>query len=123
MFDRPLFADDMGIPIDIDAEAKVSYKLCGYRVKSGIFGRTAKFGQRPCLFHISNIGIKNILTKQTVKILMRWLIRNRLIWIYTVRKCVCEFTYIRIYPTLPFLKYFLFITLSPQVATFAVCCW
>ena len=30
MFDRPLFADDMGIPIDIDAEAKVRYKLCGY---------------------------------------------------------------------------------------------
>ena len=29
------------------------------RVKSGIFGQTAKFGQRPCLFHISNIGIKN----------------------------------------------------------------
>ena len=28
------------------------------RVKSGIIGRTAKFGQRPCLFHISNIGIK-----------------------------------------------------------------
>ena len=28
------------------------------RVKSGIFGKTAKFGQRPCLFHISNIGIK-----------------------------------------------------------------
>ena len=27
MFDWPLFADDMGIPIDIDAEAKVSYKL------------------------------------------------------------------------------------------------
>ena len=26
MFDRPLFADDMGI----DAEAKVNYKLCGY---------------------------------------------------------------------------------------------
>lgn len=23
MFDRPLFADDMGIPMDIDAEAKV----------------------------------------------------------------------------------------------------
>ena len=36
------------------------------RVKSGIFGQTAKFGQRPCLFHISNIGIKNKLTKQTV---------------------------------------------------------
>ena len=30
MFDRPLFADDMGIPIDIDAGAEVSYKLCGY---------------------------------------------------------------------------------------------
>ena len=39
------------------------------RVKSGIFEQTAKFGQRPCLFHISNIGIKNKLTKQTVKIL------------------------------------------------------
>ena len=37
-----------------------------YRVKSGIFGQTAKFGQRPCLFHISNIGIINTLTKQTV---------------------------------------------------------
>ena len=54
------------------------------RVKSGIFGQTAKFGQRPCLFHISHIGIKNKLTKQTVKILMRRLIRSRLIWIYTV---------------------------------------
>ena len=29
MFDRPLFADDIGIPIDIDARAKVRYKLCG----------------------------------------------------------------------------------------------
>ena len=29
-----------------------------YRVKSGIFGQTAKFRQRPCLFHILNIGIK-----------------------------------------------------------------
>ena len=62
------------------------------RVKSGIFGQTAKLGQRHCLFHISNIGIKNKLTKQTVKILMRRLIMSRLIWIYTVRKCVSEFT-------------------------------
>ena len=62
------------------------------RVKSGIFGQTAKFGQRPCLFRISNIGIKNILSKQTVKILMRRLIRSRLIWVYTVCKCVSEFT-------------------------------
>ena len=30
MFDWPLFADDIGIPIDIDAEAKVSYELCVY---------------------------------------------------------------------------------------------
>ena len=38
-----------------------------YRVKSGIFGQTAKFRQRPCLFHILNIGIKVDLTKQTLK--------------------------------------------------------
>ena len=31
-----------------------------YRVKSGIFGQTAKFGQPPCLFHSSIIGIKKI---------------------------------------------------------------
>ena len=30
MFDWPLFADDMGIPIDIDARAKVRYKLYVY---------------------------------------------------------------------------------------------
>ena len=63
------------------------------RVKLGIFGQTAKFGQRPCLFHISNIGIKNKLTKQTVKILMRRLIRSRLIWISTVCECMSEFTW------------------------------
>ena len=62
------------------------------RVKSGIFGQAAKFGQRPCLFHISNIGIKNKSTEQTVKILMRRLARSRLIWIYTVCNCVSEFT-------------------------------
>ena len=28
------------------------------RVKSGKFGRSAKFRQRPCLFHILIIGIK-----------------------------------------------------------------
>ena len=28
------------------------------RVKSGIFEQTAKFGQSPCLFYRSNIGIK-----------------------------------------------------------------
>ena len=35
-----------------------------YRVKSGIFGQTGNFGQQPCLFHISNTGIKiNYLSK------------------------------------------------------------
>ena len=63
------------------------------RVKSGKFGQSAKFGQRPCLIYISNIGIKNKLTKQTVIILMRRLIRSRLIWIYTVYICVSEFTW------------------------------
>ena len=62
------------------------------RVQSGIFGQTAKFGQPPCLFHSSIIGMKNKLTKQTEKILMRRLIRSRLIWISTVCKCVSEFT-------------------------------
>ena len=38
------------------------------RVKSGIFGQTAKSGQPPCLFHSSVIEINNKLTKQTVKI-------------------------------------------------------
>ena len=41
------------------------------RVKSGIFGQTAKFGQPPSLYRSSIIEIKNKLTKQTVKILMR----------------------------------------------------
>ena len=53
---------------------KYHSEVCTSRVKSGIFGQTAKFGQRPCLFHISNIGMKIKLTKQTVKILMRRLL-------------------------------------------------
>ena len=35
------------------------------RVKPGIFGQTAKFGQPPYLFHSSVIGMKNKFTKQT----------------------------------------------------------
>ena len=54
------------------------------RLKLGIFGQTAKFGQRPCLFHISNIGIKNKLTKLTVKIL----IRSRLMDLHCLQICV-----------------------------------
>ena len=35
------------------------FKFVGVsRVKSGIFGQTAKFGQPTCLFHSSIIGIK-----------------------------------------------------------------
>ena len=58
-----------------------------YRVKLGIFGQTANFGQQPCLFHISNTGIQmNYLSKTLVKLLMWRLIRNRLIWISTICK-------------------------------------
>ena len=63
------------------------------RVKSSIFGQTGKLGQRPCLFQISNIGIKNKLTKQTATILMGRLTRSRLIWISTVCKRMFEFTW------------------------------
>ena len=38
---------------------RLKYKLHQtYRVKSGIFGQTAQFGQPPCFFHSSIIGIK-----------------------------------------------------------------
>ena len=34
------------------------------RVKSGIFGQTANFGEQPCSFYISDTGIKiNYLSK------------------------------------------------------------
>ena len=57
-----------------------------YREKSGKFGQSAKFGHRLCLFHTIIIKTKNKLRKQTVKILMRRLIKSRLIWISTVCK-------------------------------------
>ena len=71
----------------------------------GIFGQTAKFGQPSCLFHISNIGIKNKLTKQTVKILMR---RPYHLDFYCLQMCVriylmSEFT--RLYLTVVFVLY------------------
>ena len=40
-------------------------------VKSRKFGQLIKFGQQPCFFHIFITGIKDKLTKQTVKILIR----------------------------------------------------
>ena len=58
----------------------------------GKFGRSAKFGQRPCSFQILIIGINHKITKQTVKILMRRLIRSRPIWMSTVCKCISEYT-------------------------------
>ena len=56
------------------------------RVKWGKFGQSAKFGQRVCLFHILIIEIKNTPRKQTLKMLMRRLIKSRLILISTVCK-------------------------------------
>ena len=53
-------------------------------VKSGIFGETAKFGQRLVCFTFQILESKSKLSKQTVKILMRRLIRSRLIRISSV---------------------------------------
>ena len=72
--------------------------MLAYRVKSDKFGLSDKFGQRSCLFHILIIGIKNKLTKQTVKIQMRLLIKSCLIWISSFCKCMSEFT---VCPKLP----------------------
>ena len=73
------------------------HRLCvgSYRVKSGNFRHEViSDSDLVCfIFHISFIGIKNKLTKQTVKILMRRLIRSRLIWISTVCKIMSEFTW------------------------------
>ena len=56
--------------LDLKGDAGYSMFTLGYpstleiigpgtlRVKSGKFGQSAKFGQRPCLFHILIIGIK-----------------------------------------------------------------
>ena len=65
-----------------------------------MFGQTAKFGKRTCLFHTSIIGIKNKLTKQTVKNLMR---RPSLLDFLCLQICVrvylmSEFT--RLYPNM-----------------------
>ena len=67
------------------------------RVKSDIFGQTAKFGQPPCLSHSSIIGVKNKLTKQTVKILMRRLIRTHCLQMCVRIDLMSEFT--RLYPS------------------------
>ena len=65
-------------------------------VKSGMFGQKAKFGQRSCLIHTSTIGMKNILTKQTVNILMRRLIKSSPF----AKECP-NLPNVRINPTLP----------------------
>ena len=77
---------------------KIPSALQLYRVKSGMFGQTAKFGQRSCRFHTSIIGMKNKLTMKTVEILMRRLHLD----FHCLQMCVriylmSEFT--RLYPT------------------------
>ena len=68
------------------------------RVKSGKFGWSAKFGQRPCLFHILTIGIKNKLSKQTVKIMTSFGFP------LFVQMYVRFFPGVRSYPTLPYFE-------------------
>ena len=50
-----------------ESRQEVSENMSEYRVK---LGKSDKFGQRPCLYHILIIGRKNILIEQTVKLLM-----------------------------------------------------
>ena len=54
---RPLLRVDISTLTNFIAWRYITYRR-DVRVKSGIYGQTAKFGQRPCLFHISNIRIK-----------------------------------------------------------------
>ena len=81
------------------------------RVKSGIFGQTAKFGQPPCLFHSLIIGIKNKSTQQTVEILMR---RLRAVSSgFPLFANVCpNLPDVRSYPTLPYGTFDLMFTLD-----------
>ena len=91
-----------------------------YRVKLGIFRQTAKFGQRPCLFHISNIGIKNKLTKQTVKILMRRLTVSSG---FTLFAKVCpNLPDVRVYLSLPYSLKTLFISQPQCLRHWMLCC-
>ena len=65
-----------------------------YGVKSGNFGHQVNSDSDVFLLHtlITSLRIKDKLTKQTVKILKRRLIRSRLVWISTVCKRMSEFT-------------------------------
>ena len=68
-----------------------------HRVELGTFGHQVKFGQRPCLFHVLIIGIKNKSTKRTVKI-----IRSRLIWISLFANVCPILPHVRSYLTIPY---------------------
>ena len=59
----------------------------GHQVNSDIHLQTVEITMRPSY---QGIHFLHRLTKQTVKILMRRLVRSRLIWIFTV--CMSEFT-------------------------------
>ena len=70
------------IQVKVVTERSKFHSLLKIRVKSCNLGHQVN----SYLFHILIIGIKNELTKQTVKILMRQLIRSCFIWISTVYK-------------------------------------
>ena len=74
------------------------YKDFGIWVKSGKFGRSAIL-----FFHILINGIKYKSTNQSVKILLRRLIRSPLIWISTVCKCSPNLSEVKSYMNLPYL--------------------
>ena len=65
---------------------------------------SGKFGQRPCLFHIIIIGIKNKLTKQTVEIQVRRLMQIHLDF-HCFQMYVQKLPDVRSYLTLPYHNY------------------
>ena len=62
------------------------------KVKSGNFGHQVNLDSGLVCFMFQLLEYKNVLTEQTVKILMRRLIRGCLIKISTVYRCMSEFT-------------------------------
>ena len=63
------------------------------RVKSGNLGHQVNSDSDLVCFIFQLLECKNKLTKQTVKILMRRLVRSCLVWISSVCKCMSEFTW------------------------------
>ena len=84
---RTKFYFKLVVIIFFSQEVDVNNGVITLVVKSGKFGQSAKFGLRHCFFIFLIIGIIIKLTKQTVNLLMRCLI-----WMFTVCKCMSEFT-------------------------------